>query len=93
MPEQRLKCLSLSGLNGTASFETPPLAAPQDEAAPGSLAQRLAFLMVRRPKAVSNHEERATPLEPSNTALHLMLIETRAPARGDGAHASYYSSR
>jgi hypothetical protein len=38
---------SLAGFNGTASFETPPLAAPQD---------KRRRLVVRRPKAVSNHE-------------------------------------
>jgi hypothetical protein len=37
---------SLSGFDGTASFETPPLAAPQD---------KRRHLVARRPKAVSNH--------------------------------------
>jgi hypothetical protein len=38
---------SLSGFDGNASFETPPLAAPQD---------KRRRLVVRRPKAISNHE-------------------------------------
>jgi hypothetical protein len=60
----------VSGFDGTASFETPPLAAPQDETSPmvrrpkatasfetPPLAAPLdkAYLLVRRPKAVSNH--------------------------------------